>query len=208
MASCLPIQSVFQIDKRRFYLGPTGRKTLRLIREIEQLAMHDVAGLWAVRSRTKLHAIRRLDRASVVTLALERCEDDWRALVVLWIRGHLHGRLGSREVARFLQSPHPETRKAAIRALRRMGQYSMLDEVALSDPNPRLRRIATARSARPFPERLEKIRGCIKSIAVPSLEQPLQLNVEIDPMQRYEPKSVALIRAILMRIQRLVGRRA
>ncbi|MCA9137706.1 MAG: HEAT repeat domain-containing protein [Planctomycetales bacterium] len=196
----------FKVRGKCFYLAESGCETLRLLNEIYNLQQNDVAGFWALRARHKLAEIGRHHRTSVVTLVIIHTRDDRMRTIAIWVRGHLGGTFGTSSVATSLKSTDTTLRKAAVRALRRMSAYAHLDQVSKSDPDPRIRRIATFGAAKPYKERIRKFTRNVKVCEKSGAAQPLVVLRNFQDAPTRLPKSAALIRMILDRIRWLVGR--
>ena len=198
------LNQCFSILGRQHLLGETGRETLRLLSEIDQLARSDVGGFWALRSRPQLSQLRKLRRPSVITLVILHTRDQRLRKIAIWVRGHLTGMLGASVLGEYLHSSDAELRKVTVRALKRMNVCSDLPEVAKSDPNPRIRRIAQLRPARPFGERINKFKRNVHARATETKEQPLFISPSVTMRDGRPAKSSSLIQRILHRIRRLV----
>jgi len=114
------------------------------------------------------------------------------------------GTLGIRSVAAFAEHPDEQTRKEVARALRRLGAWVELREMAESDESERVRRMATPTIARPFEGRLTDFSRHVAGQVVTPHKHPLFVSPEVNLSQGKRPKPRWLLRLILERIHLLV----
>jgi hypothetical protein len=86
-----------------------------------------------------------------------------------------------------------------------MGAWRVLRAMAQREPNPQIRRIATARPPRPFPHRLSHFLRHFGSQEVSTEDGRLFVAPDLNIRQGRPPKSPAYIRLILERIHSIVA---
>jgi hypothetical protein len=177
-----------------------------VIRLLEDLLVARATALkptWMLCFRSRIRGLGG-DMRAVLSAALERSGDPSGRLLVIWLRGRCGGSLGTSCLVRFSQDPNARIRREVARALKRMGAWGPLREMAATDPDPRIRRMATVRPPRPYSSRLQAFtRHCVQRVPRVRASR-LFLASEIGGGVAKPPKSATLIRDVLRRIQRLV----
>lgn len=196
------------MGSRHFYLNESGEETIRLLNEIKAMAETDSSGFWALRARRKLKPILKHRRASLVSFIIATTSDDQMRLVALWVRGHLKGTLGTSVVAEAAKSKDASIRKAAVRALKKMGGYAHLRELVSRETDPRIKRLCMAENLRPLSDRLQKFKRNVSSRDTSQQAMPLVVHQPLDLSVKRLPKPATYIRRILKEIKLLVRRQS
>ena len=215
MIADLPIHSshsllpdTFRLRGRRYVLAKSGRQTLRLLAQIDDLATNNESGSWTLRSRPILRQISQLRRSDVVSLVILHAQTRQLRLIALWARGHMSGSRGTRVVSKFLYHPDVQIRKAAIRAMKKLNGHAHLVGVRANEQNPRLRRMAFIRPRASHEERLSRLTRRLSTCKTSCHRQEMYVHPTVDISYDSPPKGNRLIRSILNHIRRLVGRDA
>ena len=202
----------FRLHGQRYYVGASSVRTLKLLADIYRACVTCDDGTWPLRLRPQIRQVQAIEATPVLCLVVERTDDPTLRILAIWLRGRCGGSLGTSSLAKFAtagesQSRSPEddrTRREVARALKRMGAWVQLREMAEHDPNPRIRRLATAQPARPYRQRLAEYTQRVSRVSAATGKQPLVLAPDLDLTQGRPPKSRSFIRTILERIHRLV----
>lgn len=195
----------FRLRGRRYRVGSSGNRTLKLLTELYGSCSMCTDPSWPIRLRKRLRQIESLNSRSVLSLVVERTDDPTVRLLAIWLRGRCGGSLGTSTLAKFATHPDDQTRKEVARALKRMGAWVQLREMADNHTSERIRRMATSEPLRPYCGRLADFSSHFPRIEVPSVKLPLFVSTELDVGQGRPPKSRWVIRMILERIHRIVA---
>jgi hypothetical protein len=189
--------------ERKRQLGRNGVRVLTLLACVfeHQPAAADPA--WLLSWRAELRAIARSRSREALTLVVDRAPDVRLRRLAIWLRGRCGGTLGTAIVARSSASPDCRTRKEAAHCLRRMSAWSELRRMAESDPDPRIRRIATQQPPKTFSRRLAAVSQFARQHDIETGQRPLVESAELNLSGRPARRSW-LIRLVLERIHQLV----
>ena len=143
----------FRLRGRRYRVGSSGIRTLKLLTKIHDSCATCRDLSWLFRLRNHIREVQALHSRSVLSLVVERTEDPTLRLLAIWLRGRCGGSLGTSSLAKFATHPDEQTRKEVARALKRMGDWVQLRELADDEPNARVRRMATPRPTRSYLQR-------------------------------------------------------
>ena len=202
----------FRLHGQGYFIGKASMRTLKLLADIYGAWASADDGTWPFRLRPLIRQVQALDATPVRCLVVERTTDPTLRIMAIWLRGRCGGSLGTSSLAKFAtagespsRSPEDDrTRREVARALKRMGAWAPLREMAEHDPDPRIRRIATAQPARPYRQRLAEYTRRVSRVSAATGKQPLVVAPDLDLSQGRPPKSQSIIRAILEHIHRLV----
>ena len=200
----------YQSGGRRVFLSNRARESHRLFHQIYRDRLQSADGFWAVRSRSLLRRLVALDQKRFCNAVIESAGSTELRTIAIWVRGHMGGYSGAPIIDALLRSPCDlRTRKACIRALRRMSAHHQLARIAERDLDPRVRRLASSqlaanRARGSHPERLQRFSRRAEHLPVAPSTRPLEVHCPTVGTAARQPKSVALIRSILMRIRSLV----
>lgn len=198
----------FRLRGQQYRVGPSGVRTLKLLAEIYGACSASTNPSWPFRLRNKIRQVQALNSRSVLSYVVESAGDPVLRLLAIWLRGRCRGSLGTSSLALFATHPDDKIRKEVARALRRMGAWVQLREMADNDTSERIRRMATAEPLRPYRDRLAEFSGHFAHFEVPSVSFPLFVSPEVDVRQGRPPKPGWVIRVILERIHRLITGRS
>ena len=123
----------------------------------------------------------------------------------IWLLGRTRAVAAISEVARFMNSSDVLVRREAARALRRLGAWAILRAAAASDPDERVRRLATPLRPRPFASRLQQVVSSLTSDSARSRQTTMPLYVQLPIGPGRAAKTAAMIRAILERIRQTLA---
>jgi hypothetical protein len=196
----------YRLHGRRYRVDSAGMQTLKLLSQIcdSCAACSDQNRL--VRLRGQIRQVQALRSRSLLSWVAQRTGDPRLRLLAIWLRGRCGGSVGTSILARFATHPDLQTRKEVARALKRMGAWVQLREMADNDPSARVRRLATTKPARDYRQRLSDYSKHIPRVPVTSARHPLFVSPELGIRQGRPAKSSWFIRLILERIHLLVGR--
>ena len=195
----------FRLRGRRYCVGSSGKRTLKLLTEFYGTATACADPSWPFPLREKIRQVQALNWRSVLSYVVQLTHDPTLRLLAIWLRGRCGGSLGTSSLARFAAHRDDQTRKEVARALKRMGAWVQLREIADNDTSERIRRMATMQPLRPYRDRLADFSNRLPRLEVTSVKRPLFLSPELDVRQGRPPKSRSVIRMILERIHRLVA---
>ena len=195
----------FKLSGRQFRVTEDGARTLERLRQIygECCISSDCA--WAIRTRPIIREIQASHQVAVLTSVVDRTPDPVLRIIAIWLRGRCRGTLGTKILAKCAKHPDFHTRKETVRALKRMSAWSILDDIANSDDNERIRRMATCQPARPISQRIADFTLNLARIPSSATKRRLYVSSKLDITRRKPPKSLATIRNILRRIHLLVS---
>jgi hypothetical protein len=194
----------FRLHGQPYVVGASSIRTLKLLADIYRACVTCDDGSWPFRLRPQIRQVQAIEATPVLCLVVERTDDPTLRILAIWLRGRCGGSLGTASLAEFATAADDRTRKEVARALKRLGAWAPLREMAEHDPDPRIRRIATARPARPYRQRLAEYTQRVSRVSAATGQQPLVVAPDLDLSQGRPPKSRSFIRAILERIHRLV----
>jgi hypothetical protein len=204
IVAALDAESTFWLQGRRYGVGDEGRHALKLIARMAQTsAQQSAKPSCFLPYRTAVRELLKSPpRALLVYVAKETTDPAVRQIAV-WLRGRCHGRLGMAAIARLWFDPDVSLRKEVARALKRMEAWGYLREIETSDPNPRVRRLASPPIRRAFANRLADFVASLhrRDVGHPS---PLFLSDECDPGGGRPAKPGWIIRRFLEHIRWLV----
>ena len=195
----------FKLSGRRFRVTENGERTLECLRQIYSECCISSDCAWAIRTRPIIREIQASHQVAVLTLVVDRTPDPVLRILAIWLRGRCRGTVGTKILAKCGNHPDFHTRKEAVRALKRMSAWSVLDDIANSDPNERIRRMATCKPSRPISQRIADFTLNLARLSTSEHEKRLYLSSKLDITRRKPPKSLATIRNILKRIHLLVS---
>jgi hypothetical protein len=194
----------YRFRRKRYVAGSSDIRMLRVLTAIRDARPQSADRFWLVRQRELIRQAQALGRKRIISWVIETTKDPALRTLAIWLRGRWGGTLGIKSVAAFAKHRDEQTRKEVARALRRLGAWVELREMAESDLSERVRRMATPRLARPFEGRLTDFTRHVAARPVTPHELPLFVSPEVDLSQGKRPKPGWFIRLILERIHRLV----
>ncbi len=195
----------FRLRGRRYHVGSSGIRTLKLLAQIYDCCSTCADQSWPFGIRDRIRQLQALHSRSLLSLVVERTDDPTLRVLAIWLRGRCGGSLGTSSLARFSSHPDDQTRKELARALKRMGAWVQLREMADNDPSARVRRMAATRPSRPYPRRLADFSShCFRREAT-SVRRGLVVSPGLHIGQGRPPKSRRLIRMVLERIHGMVA---
>ena len=194
----------FRMGKRRFRVGANGVKTIKLLVKLREWR-HATPSSGLLVARPLIREVERLNARATLSHVVARTRDPQLRVLACWLRGRCGGTVGTADLVPLSTDPDGQTRKEAARALKRMAAWGPLAKMATDDPLVRIRRMATCDPVRPMPARIASFVRHVprrtQSVApVPYFQAP-----QLELGHQHPPKSSSLIRALLQRIQRLVG---
>lgn len=202
----------FPIDPRyRFHLGgrqwrvnPDGVEALRVLAKVYRACSSSNRITWALPLRNEVRRLESLDARSVLSLVIERTPNPRMRVLAIWLRGRCGGYIGTSVLANFIASPDFQTRKETARALRRMSGWALLNQMAASDSDARIRRLATPAPAKPYRHRLAQFSSNVRPVPASPVRRKFWKLPSLRVGEGKPPKSSAAIRHLLERIHRLV----
>ena len=195
----------FSVGDRQCCLIADGVETLTLLTKIYHACTSSDKLTWALAVREEVRRIEVLNARGVLSLVVQRTPDPRMRRLAIWLRGRCGGYIGTAIVANFTSVPDFQTRKEAVRALKRMSGWAQLAQVASSDTSARIRRIAMPLPAKPYRNRLAKFSYNIEPIAASSVRGHLWVLPSLRLGSGKPPKSESAIRLLLERIHLLVS---
>lgn len=198
-------------SRKKYRLGNRGVAVLNGLAELYFLRWlrHEPPTLaeW-VREARRVAKLAQADGSCLaLNLVLRRSANLRLCLLALWLRGHCsRSSVGIELFAPFRDCPQDIVRREAARTLKRMGAWAALREIAESDPNPRIRAIATPDGPRAHGDRLARFtRNFVGlNLTLPARDLFVAPNLDLKKGQ-HAPKSATVIRQILQRIQRVIA---
>ncbi|MEM7457484.1 MAG: hypothetical protein AAF456_24335 [Planctomycetota bacterium] len=201
----------FSIQGRSYRLRRNGMQTLALMLQIHEL--HSGAksrSVFAISEiRERLCRIKQLGRGDVLMLVVSTTDDRLMKRVAIWLRGHLHGSVGTRFLAKTYLDSDDQIRKEVVRALKRMNAWCQLEFIASIEPNPRVRNIAQAKAARDYSARLEDLTGHMTERVVIRPDSLLKIDPELIGFSNGKtPRTPEQIQEVLLRIRTVLALRS
>lgn len=199
----------FLLDAKSYQFDD-GIQALSILADLYHASMSNVDSYWALRMRNRIRKIRSISATgsspvrAILTDVVKESPDPRMRMLAIWLRGHCGGYLGTSVLAVNASSPDFTTRKETVRALKRMSGWTTLREVAISDPSPRIRRMATQRAGKSLDERLSRFMKNCGTVQRSSERMRFWM---LPGLQfRFSPgKTVEMMRSCLQRIERLVS---
>jgi hypothetical protein len=195
----------YNLHGRRYRVGSSGSRTLKLLTEIYDSCAACADQSWPFSVRKQIKQVQDLNASALLCLVVERTDDPTVRILAIWLRGRCGGSLGTASLAKFAHHPDDQIRKEVARALKRMGAWAQLREMAENDTSERIRRMATSEPSRPYRDRLSDFSRRFPRVNVASVKQPLFVSPQLELGQGRPPKSRSVIRMILERIHRIVA---
>jgi hypothetical protein len=126
-------------------------------------------------------------------------------MLALWVLGRCHQRKVLPVMFTLRRSSHRGVRKQLVKALRRLGAWKELSDIAPKETDRQIRPLATAMPPAPFSQRLGTFtRNTTVGDAAPAVCSPLRLLICLPLSPARPPKVRWQIRAILERIRELL----
>lgn len=194
---------VFKLNGRRIRVQNSGVETLKLLLNIrDRLCQSDCS---PVRVRELVKRVEYLDCRHVLAHVIERTSDPGLRTLAIWLRGRCRGKVGISGINAFRDDVRFQTRKEVARALQRMGAWSELREMAATETDPRIKRVATVQPPKPYATRLANLTRHLSKRIGRRSPRELFVSPEVDFEHGRPPKSVQLIRMILKRIHTVLA---
>lgn len=200
----------FRLNGRKFQLKTSGVETIELVQKICWARDQFPTG-WGQRTVKLVRRIVELERSDVLSYLLTKTNDPFALAILVWLRGLLGGRLGTTIVASYRTHEYRLLRMQVVKTLKKMSAWSILDQIAQSELDPQIRRLAMPVPGCSFQDRLRRFRSNVAIVnegdmnSARSIE--LVATVAIPVTRTFAPKSNKQIRKLLSRIHRLVGNR-
>ena len=194
----------FRLRGHRYPVGLNGIRTLNALATIYNATEDEK---WPFHVRKLIREVSVLDSRSVLSLVIERTDDPKLRLLAIWLRGRCGGTLGTVSIAQHCDDVDRQTRRVVARALWRLSGWASLREMAASDPDPIVRRIAAGRPGRPYSQRLATFASHSRHRHLPTVRRQLAVAPATEVGAGCPPKSRSAIRAILDRIRRAAKNR-
>jgi hypothetical protein len=223
-----PAPSNFVVDKRRqqiwrrwagYYCGTDEFNLLKRIEAVRnQVVIQAAQGTgdvgWLLRFRSDFRRLPakedfmgRQGGAEAIRFYMASCPVAMLP-VCIWLLGRCGNRYHSYPLSEICRDQPTQTRKHLAKALRRLEEWWLLEELAKLYPyDKRLQRLAmSAISRRPFRERLTQYARSVDDSHAGEVKTPSQMPfwASEQSWERTPPKSLELIRRILRRIQHWV----
>jgi hypothetical protein len=190
---------------KRYRVGRDGVQALRLLADLYDSDPQPDGRTNLLPFRRRIRQLQAADARAPLSLVVAYASDSRLRVLAIWLRGRLGGIAGTSTLAAFCSHPHDQVRKEVARALKRMGAWSAVRNMAESDPNPRIRQLAAAQPVTPYDERLNNFARHIPRLDSQAVKRHLFIAPEVDIRLTCPAKSPSIIRMILERIHRLVS---
>lgn len=141
---------------RKLRISRSGIRAVYDLCELYQWSRQGSEHCWAIRARPILRKLQNEHARSALNLVISKTPNPTILILAIWLRGRCGGSLGTPAIARFARHADLQLRKEVARALKRMGAWCELDQMAKVDASARIRQIASLRSSRPFRDRVQK----------------------------------------------------
>lgn len=198
---------------RPISIGVEGVKVLDLLAKVCR-ARSSGNKLWALQSRPTLRRIRTKDincRTGVrraFKVVIEQTESDEVRQIAIWLRGRNGGSIGTEAIGQFSRHPDMRMRKIVTKALKRMHAWHLLREIAETDPDSQIRKLAVQTPAEAYSTRLTQF---LKNVehepsGLRTTKTPLSLSETVQLKVMNLPKSLELIRFYLKRIRHTLAK--
>jgi len=224
----------FRLHGRKYQIGPSGVRTLRLLDVVFFACTTSVDANWAFRYRSQIKSLRTMrNPRSLLSLVIQRTDNTTLRILAIWLRGHCGGFVGTPTVAAFSEDADDQMRKEVARALVRMEAWDKLRGMASVETNQRIQRMVAISPPRPFEDRIANFSKHLSrlDLSLPrsharrgNASQTLRVTIAAERLDRAyprgawvregvqdrtgrPPKSPWFIRMILLHIQRTVARR-
>ncbi len=160
---------------------------------------------WLLKLRPVIRGIQYLNQTALLNHIIEntRCPASLR--IVIWLRGRCKGSLGTKEIAKHLNSPDFKIRKEIARALQRMHGWAELRYLNENDPSQRIRNMAIQARIQSFDSRSNSFFE--RSVTAKKVSPQIlitHVNKSVDLKFGLPPKNPSMIRSALERIMRVV----
>lgn len=199
----------FRLAGRYYRVGDCGVTALKILAQIYFAKANADSMYWALAVRDKVRQAEHLVARHVLSQVIEMTDDDQLRLLAVWLRGRCGGHLGTKVVANAAirvakdRSDAFALRKECVRALRRMSGWAQIRQLVHNETNSRLLCMASPPTGRAYQDRLA---AALQNMECKTVDRP-QATLWIWPevkLRLSRPKSLHVIRQILMRIRRLV----
>ena len=195
----------YRVCRRRYGVVATSTRTLRLLIDlyVSHYTREDQG--WLLPLRDRIRQPPAVGATQTLGSVIKSTQDPVLRVLAIWLRGRCGRSAGTRLLTKFSKHPDFQTRKEAVRALRRMEAWALLREIAKNDSNARIRRLATPGPSRSYRDRLSVFASHVTRLEIEPAKGPLFVSSTFDPAQGRQPKSSSTIRAILERIRRTLS---
>ena len=195
----------FLLNGKRFRIGNSGVRTMQLMDELLLLLTKKGSGKSLFSCRALIREVQYYESQSVLSFSISHANHLHARLLAIFLRGRCGGSLGTSTVFEYAKTNNDErTRKLATRALKRMGAWAQLQEIAETDPSEHVRCIATARPSDHYATRLNTFVRNVSPKAITHSQSTLYVAPGLEFDQGRKPKSASTIRAFLERIVRKI----
>lgn len=196
-------------------VGVNGVKLLRLLASVcaQQSTKNK---FWAIRSRPTIRRIRTKDLncqkgvRRALKVVIEQTHSDEVRRIAIWLRGRGGGSVGTEAIGQFRRHPDVRMRKVVTKALQRMHAWHLLREIAETDPDLQIRKLAVQKPTEEYSTRLNQF---LKNVEHTSYGErstttttPLNIAKSVKLKVTNLPKSVELIRYYLKRIRHTLAK--
>lgn len=192
----------FWLNGKCFRVGNSGVRTMQLMDELLQLATRDRSSKSLFLSRALIRQVEYNESRCVLSYVITNARDANARFLAIFLRGRCGGSLGTSAVFEYAKKDDEWIRKLATRALKRMGAWAQLQEIAENDPSERVRRIATANPPSQYSARLESFVRNVTPKPIGECRSTLYVAPGVEWDQGQKPKSSSTIRMFLERIVR------
>ncbi len=194
----------FRIAGRKYRLGSGGVRALEIMADIIQQGPHTPDVTWLLPFRPQIREIERINPSAVLTLVIDRADNEHLRYLAIWLRGRCGGTLGTSVVSGLAPSAEERRRRHVTRCLQRLAAWSDLRRIAETDPSLRVRRLATQTPSQPHKTRLTAFSQHIFRRNVPRSQTRLVVSPQLDLSAARRPRPTKIIRTVLERIHQLV----
>jgi hypothetical protein len=175
---------------------------MQLMDELLQLANRERSNKSLFSSRALIRQVEYNESCCVLSYAITNACDANARYLAIFLRGRCGGSLGTSAVFEYAKNDDERIRKLATRALKRMGAWAQLKEIAEKDPSEQVRRIATANPPSQYSARLESFVRNVTAKPIEQSQSTLYVAPGVEWDQGRKPKSASTIRMFLERIVR------
>ena len=192
----------FWLNGKCFRVGNSGVRTMQLMDELLQLAARESSTKSLFSSRALIRQVEYNESRCVLSYSITHARDANARLLAIFLRGRCGGSLGTSAVFQYAKDDDEWIRKLATRALKRMGAWAQLKEIAENDPSEKVRRIATANPPGLYSARLETFVRNVTPKPIEPSRATLYVAPGVEWDQGRKSKSASAIRMFLERIVR------
>lgn len=194
----------YRFEGKTYQAGYDEERVATLMRVLHESSFSAKRLDWLLPHRAAIREITELKTRIFLSYRIDATDDLRDLRFAIWLRGRCGGYAGSTVITRFARHPNPYIRKEVARSLRRLSAWPALREMAMHDPEARIRALASQPPSHSYGRRQERFLKSLHVFKASGAPTPLVVSPQVDVTQATPTRQPWFIRRILLRIHSLV----